>query len=108
VGIVPFNPKEVLKELNIQISTPTPPPSRGASTSSSMINTPHTVRHLHKKVSSVKKMLGHSDQASLIPSVQALDKLIKGCELAIYNSAMSLKELHDLRAETKVQQQKRK
>jgi hypothetical protein len=68
-----------------------------------MINTPYTVRNLHKKVSSVKKMLGHSNQASLIPSIQALDELIKGCELAIYNSAMLLKKLHDLRAETKAQ-----
>jgi hypothetical protein len=57
-GILPFDPEEVLKELNIQITTPTPPPSRGGtSTSSLIINTPHTVRHLHKKVSLVKRLL---------------------------------------------------
>jgi hypothetical protein len=60
-GILPFDPNEVLKELNIQISTLTPPPSCGASTSSLMINTPHIVRHLHKKVSSVKKLLNQGN-----------------------------------------------
>jgi hypothetical protein len=108
-GILPFDPEEVLKELNIQISTPTPPQSRGGtSTSSSMINTPHTVRHLHKKVSSVKRLLSQGNQTPGTPSKRVLDELIKGCELAIYNTAFTLKELHDLRAESEVQQQKKK
>jgi hypothetical protein len=109
-GIVPFEP-EVLKELNLEVMTPTPPPplSRGdASTSSSMIATPHTVRHLHKKVSSVKKLLDRDLPSPSVPSKRLLDELIKGCELAIYNSAFTLKELHDLRAESQIQQQKRK
>jgi hypothetical protein len=73
-----------------------------------MINTPHTVRHLHKKVSLVKRLLTQGDQTPQTPSKRVLDELIKGCELAIYNTAFTLKELHDLHAESKVQQQKRK
>jgi hypothetical protein len=108
-GILPFDPEEVLKELNIQITTPTPPQSRGGtSTSSSMINTPHTVRNLHKKVSSVKRLLIQGNQTPGTPSKRVLDELIKGCELAIYNTAFTLKILHDLRAESEVQQQKKK
>jgi hypothetical protein len=55
-GIVPYDPTEVLKRFNYSISTPIPPGSRGgASTSSSTLATPHTVRQLHKKASFIKE-----------------------------------------------------
>jgi hypothetical protein len=107
-GIQPHDPSQVLDKLNYTVHTPTPPGSRGgASTSSSTLATPYTVRQLHKKVSSVKKMLARGHQTSFSPSKQALDELIKGCEMAIYNTAMTLKELNDLRAESQIQQQKK-
>jgi hypothetical protein len=107
-GIEPFNPHEVLKELNYSLTTPTPPSSRGGpSTSSSTLATPHTVRQLHKKASSIKKLLSRRNQSPSSPSKRALDELIKGCEIAIYNAAFTLKELNDLRAETQVQVQKK-
>jgi hypothetical protein len=103
-GIVPSDPTEVLKRFNYSVSTPTPPASRGgASTSSSTLATPHTVRQLYKKASSIKKMLSKRSQSPSSPSKRALDELIKGCELAIYNTAFTLKELNDLRAESQVQ-----
>jgi hypothetical protein len=103
-GIVPYNPEEVLKRLNYSISTPTPTSSRGgASTSSSVLATPHTARQLYKKASSVKKLLSKQSQSPSSPSKRALDELIKGCELAIYNAAFTLKELNDLRAESQIQ-----
>jgi hypothetical protein len=102
-GIVPYDPREVLKRFNYELSTPTPPPSRGASTASSTLATPHTVQQLHKKASSVKKMLARRLHSPSSPSKHALDELIKGCELAIYNTAFTLKELHNLRAESQVQ-----
>jgi hypothetical protein len=72
-----------------------------------MLATPHTVRQLHKKASSIKKMLSKQSQSPSSPSKRALDELIKGCELAIYNTAFTLKELNDLRAESQVQQLKK-
>jgi hypothetical protein len=84
------------------------PPSRGgASISSSTLGTPHTARQLHKKASSIKEMLAKQSQSPSSPSKCALDELIKRCELAIYNAAFTLKELNDLRSESRVQQQKR-
>jgi hypothetical protein len=68
-----------------------------------MLATPHPVRQLHKKASSVKKMLARRSYSPSSPSKRALDELIKGCELAIYNTAFTLKELNDLRAESQVQ-----
>jgi hypothetical protein len=107
-GIEPFNPEEVLKRFNYTITTPSPPPSRGgASTSSSALATPHIARQLHKKASSVKKLLSRCPQIPSTPSKRAIDELIKGCELAIYKTAFTLKELNDLRAESQVQKQKK-
>ncbi|CEL00931.1 hypothetical protein ASPCAL00523 [Aspergillus calidoustus] len=107
-GIEPYDPQEVLKRFNYTISTPTPPPSQGgASTSSSTLATPYTARQLHKKASSVKKLLDRGTYIPSTPSKRAIDELIKGCELAIYNTAFTLKELNDLRAESQVQQLKR-
>jgi hypothetical protein len=52
-------------------------------------------------------MFARGRQTSFSPSKQALDELIKGCEMAIYNTAMTLKELNDLRAESQIQKQKK-
>ena len=47
-GILLSNPKAVLEKLNINLGTPTPPPSHGgASIPSSQLGTPYTVRHVH-------------------------------------------------------------
>jgi hypothetical protein len=54
----------------------------------------------------VKKLLARGHQTSLSPSKQAVDKLIKGCKMAIYNTAMTLKELNNLRVESQIQQLK--
>jgi hypothetical protein len=69
--------------------------------------TPHTARQLHKKASSVKTLLNKGSQSPSTPSKRALDELIKGCEIAIYNAAFTLKELNDIRTETQVQKQKK-
>jgi hypothetical protein len=52
-------------------------------------------------------MLAKQSQSPSSPSKRALDELIKRCELAIYNAAFTLKELNDLRSESRVQQQKK-
>jgi hypothetical protein len=99
-GILPFNPQRVLDKLNIKISTPTPPQSRGGDlTSSSMLATPYTARQLFKKASSVKKMLWRDSRSPSLPLKRSYDKLLKGCELIIHQAAFMLKELHDLRVE---------
>ena len=64
-GIQPHDPTQVLNRLNYMVHTPTPPGSRGGgSTSSSTLATPYTVRQLHKKASSVKKILARGRQSS--------------------------------------------
>jgi hypothetical protein len=105
-GIYPFDPKRVLEKLNICVSTPTPPLSRGSqSTSSSWLGTPHTFQQLQKQASSVKKLLKQQSQS---PSQMAIQQLIKGCEMAMHSAALLAKENHDLRAANEKEKEKRK
>jgi hypothetical protein len=68
-GLIPFNPKAVLDKLNLNLGTPTPPPSRGgASIPSSQLGTPYTVRHAHQKGSSVKKLLQRRSKSPPTPT----------------------------------------
>ncbi|KKA22460.1 Transposase [Rasamsonia emersonii CBS 393.64] len=107
-GIYPFDPQRVLDKLNIKLSTPTPPGSRsGHSTSSSTLATPHTIRQLHKQASSVKKLLKKGSQSPSTPSKRALQQIIKGCEIALYNAAILAQENHDLRMANEKEKQKR-
>ena len=107
-GIVPFNPNAVLDKLNIRLSTPTPPPSRGsASIPSSQLCTPHTVRQIHRKASSVEKLLKNGSKSPSSPSKRAFGELVKGCELAMYNAALLAKENSDLRAAIENDKQKK-
>jgi hypothetical protein len=47
-GLIPFNPKAVLDKLNLNLGTPTPPPScGGALIPSSQLGMPYTVCHAH-------------------------------------------------------------
>lgn len=108
-GIQPFNPNRVLEKLHIILSTPTPPPSRGgASTSSSQICTPQTVRQVQRKASSIRKLLNQGSQSPSTPSKTALNELIKGCEKAIYNAAFLARENTDLRSTIAREREKRK
>ena len=54
-GILPFQRQTVLEKLNIQLTTSTPPSSRGSA--SSTLATLHTVYQLRKQASSIRKLL---------------------------------------------------
>lgn len=98
-SLLPFSPAAVLDKLQLRLSTPTPPASRGRdSIPSSQLCTPHTVYQVYQKASSVKKLLKNSSISPLTPSKQALNKFIKGCELAIYNTGLLAQENDDLRS----------
>jgi hypothetical protein len=98
-GIHPFSPAAVLDKLQLKLSTPTPPPSRGnASIPSSQLCTPQTVRQVYRKASSVKELLKDGSRSPSTPSKHALDQFIKGCEVAIYNAGLLAHENEDLRS----------
>jgi hypothetical protein len=99
-GIVPFDPKKVLSQLQIVVDEPTPVSSQ-PSTSTSITwspKTPHNAHTLECQARSVKKLLNITDLNPNKPSSQALNQLIKGSLLTMHNAAILTKENHDLRS----------
>lgn len=98
-GLISFNPRAVLDKLNLNLGTPTPPPSRGSALIlSSQLGTPYTVRHVHRKGFSVRKLLQKRSKSPPTPTKNILDELVKGCEFAIYNASLLARENCDLRS----------
>ena len=107
-GIVLFNPHAVLDKLSLSIVVKTPPPSRGSALiPSSQLYMPYIVRQVHRKASSVKKLLKNRSRSPTSPSKRALDEFIKSCELAIYNASLLANENCTLRAAIENNRQKK-
>ena len=107
-GLVPFDPERVLSKLNIQLRTPTPPGSRPSSRSSVFTpKTPATVAELLKQGASIQAFLKRRSNSPPTPSKTALNKLIKGCQIAMQNGILLEQEVRQLRAANEVQRQKR-
>ena len=100
-GIRLFNPQKVLGKLHI-IITSSPAGSRdGTFTASLTLATPHTDRQQQEQASSVKKLHKNGSQSPCTLSKRALQQIIKGYEMAIYNATILTKKNHDLRTENK-------
>ncbi|ODM16858.1 hypothetical protein SI65_07823 [Aspergillus cristatus] len=105
-GLVPFSPERVFEKLNVQLKTPTPPGSRSTD---SAPKTPHNLKQLEKQASTIKKLLGQRTQSPPSPVNDAINRLVKGCEIHMNTAILLTKEVQDLRAahEKKRQQKKR-
>jgi hypothetical protein len=85
-GLVPFTPDRVISKLDIQLRTPTPPPSRGSDLSRNFTpKTPYTEKELRRQASSIKALLRTRSRSPPSPSNRALNQLIKGFQL-LYRS----------------------
>ena len=104
-GLVPFNPQRVLGQFNIQLRTPTPPDSRSTN---SAPRTPHNLKHLGKQVSTIKRLLRQRTQSPPSSISDAINRLVKGCEIHMKNAILLSKEVQDLRAAHEKTLQKKK
>ena len=104
-GLVPYNPERVLSQLSIRLATPTPAPSQSTN---SLPKTPHNIRQLNKQASTIKKLIEDPTHDSSNSTEDALNWLIKGCELVMSNAILLAKENSDLRAAHDKAQLKRK
>ena len=104
-GLIPFCPERVLKQLNIQLKTPTPP---GSWSTNSEPQTPHNLRQLVKQASTTKRLLRQHTNSPPTPSKTALNQLVKGCEMAMSSAIILAKENQDLHIAHEKRVQKRK
>ena len=84
--------------LNTIFRTPTPPQTLLAETSWTT-ETPHNTAELEKQTELIKRHLTSYAEASLSPTVQALNQLVKGCEMAIQSSTVLADRIIQLEAE---------
>jgi hypothetical protein len=99
-GLVPFDPSRVLTRLQVRIRTPSPPPvPEGPPSSALPLKTPSNIIELDR--------LQRRHQNRTSPTDQALQKIIKGCQMAMHNAVLLSDENSRLRAENARQKRKR-
>ena len=75
-GLIPFAPERVISKLDIQLRTPTPPPSRGSDWDP---KTPSNYIQLQKQASSIKALLRTRSRSPLSPLNSAINQVLKAC-----------------------------
>ncbi|EED14743.1 pogo transposable element, putative [Talaromyces stipitatus ATCC 10500] len=106
-GLVPFNPDRVLQYLNIQLKTPTPPPSRSSNTASSCLQTPQNIRQFVRQSTTINKHINERTGNQNQEINQAVIRLSKAYEILANDTLLVRKENHDLRAANEKEKQKR-
>jgi hypothetical protein len=83
IGLVPYNPEQVLSRLNTQMKTPTPPGTSHSSQASWATATPHNIRQVELQTEKIKGYMRHYTQGLSSPANRALNQLVKECQMAI-------------------------
>lgn len=97
-GLLPFDPTQVLRRLQTKIRTPSPPPA-SEQPPSLPLKTPANLLELES--------LQRKRQREISPSDQALQKIVKGCQMAMHTAVLLHEENTRLRAENARQKKKR-
>jgi hypothetical protein len=104
-GLVPYNPHCVLSTLQVQFKTPTPPAS---SPLNWVPETPQNIIALQKQSDTIKALLKQRTRSPSTPTNEALNQLVKGCQLAMHSAAILARENQELRAANEKQLKNRK
>jgi len=67
------------------------------------LETPLNIIGLQKQSNTIKAMLKRQTHSPPTPTKQALDQLVKGCQLAIYSAVILARENQELRVANKKQ-----
>ena len=100
-GLVPFNPDEVLSRLHVQLQTPSPPrpvQARAQALSPWAPETPHNIAELELQTKAVQDLIRYCTHSPPSPTVQAVNQLIKGCQMAMQSAVLLAAENRKLRA----------
>jgi hypothetical protein len=106
-GLVPYDPERVLLKLNTQLRTPTPPPISPVKQGHWVPETPYNIAQLELQAKAIKEYLIRRTNSPPSPTDQALNQLVKGCQLAMHNVVLLAEENKQLRAANERQKKKR-
>ncbi|EAQ88446.1 hypothetical protein CHGG_05065 [Chaetomium globosum CBS 148.51] len=100
-GLVPLDPSQVLARLRVRIRTPSPLPTPVQPSSTLPLKTPSNVIELDH----LQRQRQRTNATS--PTDRNLQKIIKGCQMAMHNATLLQEENSRLRAENTRQKQRR-
>lgn len=106
-GLVPFNPDRVIQQLNIQLKTPSPPPSRSSNIQSSCLTTPQNIRQFVRQSTTIKRRINERTGSPNQVIDQAIMRMSKAYEMTMNELLLVRKENYDLRAAHEKEKQKR-
>jgi len=106
-GIIPFDPDRVLSELHVQMQTPSPPRVLTQAPRPWDPETPHNIAELQLQTKAIQQLIRYRTQSPPTPAVQAVNQLIKGCQMAMHNATILAAENRQLRAANARVQKKR-
>ena len=69
--------------------------------------TPHNIKELELQIWALKHLLRHHSQSPPSPANQALNQLVKGCQIAMHNAVLLAQENKELQAANQHQKRKR-
>ena len=107
-GLVPFEPDEVLSQLHIQLQTPSPVrPTTLENIAPWVPETPHNIIELGHQTKAIQSLIRYRTQSPPSPTVQAVNQLIKGCQIAMHSATILVAENKKLRAANEKVKRKR-
>jgi hypothetical protein len=103
-GLVPFDPSQVLST----ISCPQTPTRHTATVQERwQPETPHNLAQLEQQAATIKDYLKRRSKSPPTPTDQALNQLVKGCQIAMQGAVLLAAENEQLRAANERQTQKK-
>jgi hypothetical protein len=97
-GLVPFDPEEVISQLDIRLKTPTPLNSRPGSAHAWVSKTPNNPIEASSQSTLIKTRIAQHQNSSPTSLLAAVDQFAKGTSKIMHKMALMQAEVRDLRA----------
>jgi hypothetical protein len=101
-GVIPYDPQRVLLSLTVT-RTPSPPGTADGQAPQWTSETPRTIHQLEKQAQLVRDLIQRQSQS---PTSQAVNQLVKGCQIALHSAVILTKEVSVLRTANKRRKKK--
>jgi len=105
--LMPHNSERILSRLQFKLRTSIPPALKTTIAAYQTPKIPYIVAQLAQKYITIKGLLKRRSKSPPNPTEQALKRIVKGYQMAIYNAALLASEIKNLRAISARQKRKR-
>ena len=106
-GLIPYNSQRVLSHLYYKLRTFTLFKPETIITIFYIFKTPYIVAEVAQEYTTIKNLLKQRLRNLLSPMEQALKRVVKGCQITIYNAILLISEIKDLKIINERQKRKR-